>query len=277
MRAEMYNGLEIDVVDLGDADCSIVTQWNNGYPYRVLIDGGCGKDAETVIAFLRSRGYTTLWAAVCTHKHNDHASGLIKVVQSPYIAISNGWMHDMRKHFAPDALRRLCASDESVRTAVETTKTLAEAFTKRGIEIHEPFAGARIAGYPSMTVLGPSRTFYEKALSEFADVDRNPWSVAIAAALSGTTSRVPGLPPPPAYGALATLSGYAANGLPPLHGLLAKSSVQKNPQTQPFNSTSVILGVRHENCKMLLTADAGTEALACVGPEWNHLTYLGAC
>lgn len=168
----MYSGLEIDVLNLGDADCSIVTRWNNDYPHRILIDGGCEKDAETVIDFLRS-GYTQFRAALCTHKHNGHVSGLIKVVASPHITISHGWMHDMRNHIAPDVLRRTCSSDDSVRTALETTKSLEATFISRRIQIHEPFTNTRIATYPSMTVLGPSRAFYEKALSEFANSTRD--------------------------------------------------------------------------------------------------------
>lgn len=281
----MYNGLEIDVLSLGDADCSIVTQWNDGIPYRVLIDGGCGGDAETVTEFLRARQYTNLWAVVCTHMHNDHASGLIKVVQSPHITIHNGWMHDLRRHVSPDGLRRVCASRDSVCSAVDTTRALSEALSKRGIPIHEPFVGACVAGYPNMFVLGPSRKFYEGALEEFADVklpglSQPDWTTAIAGALSNPR-RLTGLTAFPvtggsSYGNLAALVGNPLAGVvPPLTGLLDKLSIETDPDTQPFNSTSVILGVRSGTCKMLLTADAGSDALAFVSADWNHLAYLG--
>ncbi len=78
----VFDGLEIDMLSLGDADCILVTQWTTAYgPFRVLIDGGSGTDFKTVREFLRTRNVTVLYAVVCTHLHNDHASGLIKLVQ----------------------------------------------------------------------------------------------------------------------------------------------------------------------------------------------------
>lgn len=86
----MFNGIEVDILSLGDADSLLVTEWNPQYGLgRVLIDGGKGSDAEIVKGFLHSRKFTTLWAVVCTHLHNDHAKGLIKVVRDKTISIQN--------------------------------------------------------------------------------------------------------------------------------------------------------------------------------------------
>jgi hypothetical protein len=49
--------------------------------------------------------------------------------------------------------------------------------------------------------------------------------------------------------------------------------VKKNPKTQPYNNSSVILAAIFNGSKLLFPADAGTEALSHVGPEWNHLLY----
>ncbi len=271
----MYSGLEIDVLSLGDADCSIVTQWNAGYPHRILVDGGCGGHADQILDFLLKRGYTDLWGAVCTHKHNDHASGFIKLVESPRLNIHHGWMHDMRRHFAASTLARACSESEEVNSAFETTSELARAFANRNIPVHEPFEGALIAKWPDMVVLGPSKPFYESALREFTErntlgFDQASWVQAAIGALGDSR---------PNEGLTYRLAGLGGSvpytNLPALTGLLTNSSVKKAPATQPFNSTSVILGVRLGDCKMLLTADAGTEALACVSSAWNHLTYLG--
>src|SRR5271157_3325175 len=202
----MYNGIEVDVLSLGDADCIVVTQWCGSFPHRVLIDGGSGADAEIVTDFLRSRNYTSFWAALCTLLHNDHARGLIKVVQNKAIAIRNGWMHDIRKHVGPDALRRASVGDDNVKEVVETTKELAGAFLNRGLIPQEPFAGGAasvIAGYPSMTVLGPSLPYYKRVIEEFTRVE------------------LPALPPPvpamPMWSALAGLAGNAPSpGFPGL-------------------------------------------------------------
>ncbi len=84
-----------------------------------------------------------------------------------------------------------------------------------------------------------------------------------------------GTPTPSYYRNLAAMLAPApSTSVPPLLGALGNSSVKKNPTTQPFNNTSVILGVNF-GARLLLTGDAGTEALSYVGSEWNHLLYMG--
>jgi hypothetical protein len=50
----MFNGLEIDMISIGDADCILVTQWSpfDGYLFRVLVDGGSKTDAKQIKEFL---------------------------------------------------------------------------------------------------------------------------------------------------------------------------------------------------------------------------------
>ena len=134
----MFNGTEVDMISLGDADCILVTEWSEIGPQRVLIDGGASGDAELVLDFLRGRNATNLWAVVCTHPHEDHAGGLIKLVQNRSVGISTAWMHDIRNHVGADDLRYASSGNSSradgVRQVVETTKQLASAFA--GPESH---------------------------------------------------------------------------------------------------------------------------------------------
>jgi hypothetical protein len=168
----MFNGIEVDVLSLGDADCVIVTRWYEGSPYRILIDGGCGKDAGVILDFLRSRGYTYFWAILCSHLHNDHASGLIKLVRSSAITFSNGWMHDITKHVSAETLRRSSAADDGVKQVIETTKELSAAFASRGVTPLEPFAGMSISAIHDMRVLAPSLSLYNKVIAEFTKGSR---------------------------------------------------------------------------------------------------------
>jgi len=110
----VFNGIEVDVVDIGDADCIVVTRWVNSVSHRVLIDGGCGADAEKILDFLLRRGCTNFWAVVCTHLHNDHARGLIKLVRNPSLTIQNGWMHNINKQVSAEALRRASGVTDGV-------------------------------------------------------------------------------------------------------------------------------------------------------------------
>jgi glyoxylase-like metal-dependent hydrolase (beta-lactamase superfamily II) len=90
----MFNGLEIDLISIGDADCILVTQWSpfDGYLFRVLVDGGSKTDAKQIKEFL---GATHLYAVVCTHPHNDHASGLIELIKTRSVMCTTAWMQNV--------------------------------------------------------------------------------------------------------------------------------------------------------------------------------------
>lgn len=277
----MFNGLEIDMLSLGDADCIVVTQWTDFGPQRILIDGGDEADAPIIREFLRAMNFTSFWAVVCSHLHNDHSRGLIKLVQDRSITIHNGWMHDIRNHVGAEALRRASSGNssnsEGVKQAWENTKALASAFASRNITPQEPFAGAGIAAYPAMTVLSPSRAFYQRVLEEFTKVELPRTSPLFLAALAGlgserTTPKYPSLAnmlppaltPPPAYGPLR----------PSLAGVLKNSSVKENPTTQPFNDSSTIIGVIFGGNKLLFTADGGSDALGRIPADWKNLLWM---
>ncbi|HSY12593.1 MAG TPA: MBL fold metallo-hydrolase [Verrucomicrobiae bacterium] len=288
----MYSGVEVDVISLGDADCTVVTQWQGFVPHRILIDGGSGSDAEIILDFLRRRNSTDFWAVVCTHLHNDHASGLIRLVRSNAISFTHGLMHDITKHATAGALRRASADNEGVNEVIETTKELASAFARRGVTPIQPFAGMGIAKWPEMTVLGPSLPYYKSLIEEFTKVELAPAPMPAwlgLAALLGNTSHIglPGLgelaratPPDPSYGRLAALlqapsPQNSPAPAPPIFGVLGKSSVQKSPVTQPYNNTSTILGVSFGGNRLLFTGDAGSEALSHLSLEWNRPAYMG--
>jgi hypothetical protein len=161
-----------------------------------------------------------------------------------------------------------------VKEVAEATKELAAAFAGRGITPMEPFAGMAVAGWPEMHVLGPSLPYYRNVMAEFTKI-----SVKVPLPLPAPRSTLGALalstPPSPYLAALAGLAPPVASApIPPLLGALVNSSVKENPTTQPFNNTSVILGVNF-GAGLLFTGDAGTEALSHVGPEWHNLLYLG--
>ncbi|MBV8277468.1 MAG: MBL fold metallo-hydrolase, partial [Verrucomicrobia bacterium] len=93
-----YDGLEIDLLNLGDADSILVTRWFNGIPTRILIDGGNSSDGQKVLGFLRARGISYLNHIVCSHPHDDHAAGLIGIVNSNLIDFGQAWLHLQRNH-----------------------------------------------------------------------------------------------------------------------------------------------------------------------------------
>jgi beta-lactamase superfamily II metal-dependent hydrolase len=296
-----YQGVEIDMLSLGDADSILVTEWWGNFVCRVLIDGGCGSDAKIVREFLRSRGVTSLYAVVCTHMHNDHARGLIELLKDKTLSITFGWMHDMRKHASTDALRRASTVNSSqadgVKEALETTRELASAFASRGITPQEPFAGQTIALLPGLTVLGPTPQFYKKALEEFIG-EPVPAIGSFIAALAAAKPSSPYAPViSPGTGFLSDMLARPALPAIPLSflggpltppaksplgldlsasffGALSNSSVEEKPKTQPFNNTSAILGMLYGDKKFMFTGDAGSEALDAVPPSWKNLHWM---
>jgi beta-lactamase superfamily II metal-dependent hydrolase len=272
----IFNGIEIDMLSLGDADCLIVTRYVNSQTRRILIDGGSGASFPVILDFLLRRGWTEFSAAVCSHLHNDHAAGLIKLVQNPSLKFQMGFMHDVRNHIPHDALRRAAGADDGFREVWETTKVLGAAFAGRGIPFYEPFAGGFIPDWPEFSVLGPSRDFYKKVLGEATKIDLPipaPFPAvysSLGSILGGNNTHSPlfglaGIAPKP-----VTSPGLASL----LPGALRNSSVQENPKTQAFNNTSTILGVIYNGDRLMFTGDAGSDALDAVPPDWKNLEWM---
>jgi len=280
----VYDGLEVDMLSLGDADCIVVTQypvWHSAIgPQRVLIDGGKEGDAPLILDFLRSRNMTNFWAAICTHSHNDHARGLVKILEHPSITVRNGWMHDIRRHISIDDLRRASSGNSEEADAVKqvwnNTRDLARAFALNNVQPTEPFAGANIAYWPSMNVLGPSISFYRELVQDLVQGATGTFErLAAASAFSelfrgsaGGSSAVR------LSSLMSTTSPSHGNFAPFISGVLRDSSVAENPTTQPFNNTSTILGVSYRGERLLFTGDAGSEALDNVPADWCGLTWL---
>ena len=273
----IHDGIEIDMLSLGDADSIIVTKYENGKPHRILIDGGKTSDAEVVLDFMLRRKATEYWATICTHTHNDHARGLIKIAQDKRISIQNAYMNDLRYYISADALRRASAADDGVKEVVETTKELTAVFSSRRIPIYRGLAGDYIADWPKTRVLGPSLDFYKSALEDFTKVDLPMPFSSLGSILGGGSSSLSGLSgirapypniliPPPSTTTL-DLSSLLA-------GALSRSAVKEEPKTQPFNNTSMILGVEFAGQRLLFTADAGSEALDRIPEEWKNLEWM---
>ena len=102
-----FNGVDVDMLNVGDGDSILVTRWTNGMATRVLIDGGNKGSAATVKAFLLNRKIQYLDHIVCTHPHDDHAAGLIELVTDKRFDFGTFWMHLPWKHWIDAAKQRL--------------------------------------------------------------------------------------------------------------------------------------------------------------------------
>jgi beta-lactamase superfamily II metal-dependent hydrolase len=253
-----YEGVEVDMLSLGNADSLLVTRWKAGVASRILIDGGKTGDAETVLAFLKKRGIKFLDHIVCSHPHEDHVGGLVGVVQSKEIDFGQAWVHLPWNHIDRNTLAAALAKSEAtakkvvniIRASVQTSQDLVNAITARGKTVLEPFKGQQI-GF--LFVCGPSKEFYEQLLKEFTDFEKlKSMEEAIAAnerqnlletLWEGTTL-------------LGRQMEYKETGL-------------GQAPTEPENNSSTILWMKQGEDALLFTADAGVEAFDAARQAYN--------
>ena len=252
----MYNGIEVDMLNLGNADAILVTRWELGTPTRILIDGGDACDGPTVRGFLKCRGITYLDHIVCSHPHNDHAAGLVEVVNDDTITIGQAWMHLPWQHVdfgkLADALNRSQTTAKRVvqivRASVQVSRDLLGAFAQRGLTPQEPFNPNTI-GF--LTVCGPTEKYYTELLQEFADLDRLR-AIEESLASKEEDDRLDEILETTSFGSR-----------------MAETEELGGAPTAPENNSSTILATVVDGNKYLFTSDAGVPALTAAANAYN--------
>jgi beta-lactamase superfamily II metal-dependent hydrolase len=246
-----YNGFEIDMLSVGDADCILVTEWADSIPTRVLIDGGNTQSAKTLKAFLGAHEVGYLDHVVCTHPHDDHACGLVELVKDETIGIGTAWVHRPELHI--DLLEVELAISRShglkrakiIQETLETASNLVALCEQRGIQVDEPFAGKKIG---CLTVVGPSEHYYTELLAQFADSSEIQASERL---LRQCTIQ------------------EIAEGILEAQGQAGVDLLLDDPETQPENNSSVILATIQQGGKYLFTGDAGAHALTLAAAAFD--------
>jgi beta-lactamase superfamily II metal-dependent hydrolase len=265
----MYNGIEIDMLSLGDADCILVSFWNGLTAYRVLIDGGNKGDAPTVREFLRGLNVKSIDDVLSTHLHDDHSGGLIELLSDTSLAFGKLWCHVPHWHVESmdkvyDALKAAGTSDEAanIQKSLATAASIFNIAKGRGITHEEPFKGKRLG---NLEVCSPTEEFYNGLVAEITDAGKIKAEDAAQVR----------------YDIQTTLEGAMSKSI--LGGALSGSSLLPDPHTTPENESSAVTGTTYDGKVFLFTADAGTCALTNVaknykvaGIHWMQIPHHGS-
>ncbi|MBR0713966.1 ComEC/Rec2 family competence protein [Bradyrhizobium liaoningense] len=243
---------EIDFLRAGDSNGdAIILRWGatKEGPFSInIVDGGFADTGDQIIEHVE-RYYAkpaNIANVVLSHADNDHATGLIKVLEHPRFTIGTLWMNRPWDYVDEviDSFHGAYTREGLIKRMREMHPYLVEMeeiAKRRGIAIQAPLQGTVIGCF---TVLAPSRTRY---VSLIPDLDKTP--TAYGSALKG------------GFGSgLVKAIVYVAEKI--LERLDFETLDDKPSATSASNETSVVQWALIDNKRILLTADVGPEGLA---------------
>lgn len=247
----MDEAYEIDFLPVGNGECSgdaICLRYGTPGNYKVMVyDGGTKESGEKLVEHIRQHyGTSHVDYVVCSHPDADHASGLSVVLEN--LSVGELWMHrpweyssDICQYFKDGRI-----TDESLaerlKDKMAAAYALEELALENGITLHEPFQGAQIGAF---YVMSPDSEWYVHTL--IPDFAKSP-EKKVAASVGDSF-----------FKGLLSSAKEAIAGIAESWGI---ETLRENVSTSAENESSVVLfGVIAER-GILLTGDAGVQALS---------------
>lgn len=240
----MADYFEIDFLDVESSkggDAITARYRTNGEEYIHIVDGGYQDTGDKIIEHL-DKYYNNprhIDCVVLTHQDNDHSGGLRKVLE--HFSVGELWM--LRPWLYADELINRFKRYSSIENLSNKLKeiypnisALEEIANEKGIQIKEPFQGSRIGAF---TVLSPSKPTY---LDLVVQSEKTP-----EAFVEDDASR--------------TFSGSIKEGIRYLRALWGQE-IFPETGTSPENEMSIIQFAYLNKKRILLTGDAGRQALS---------------
>ena len=228
----------------GDAICLRYGSPSVGYTVHV-VDGGYSDTGQLIIDHLNSYYGRDVHIdhVVLSHADLDHASGLRVIMENCDVGMlwmNRPWLyaeevvHNFHMNFTVQGLR------QRLRDAYPVLVELEEIAERRGIPIREAFSGQRIGQF---TVLAPSRARYLTLIPQFTHTP-DPRASALTSAMR-------------------TAQALFAEAKSWFFETWTDEKLSDNPPaTTAANESSIVQLATIDGHRMLLTADAGPEALA---------------
>jgi beta-lactamase superfamily II metal-dependent hydrolase len=253
----------IDFLRAGDSNGdAIVVKYGDtkdGNFYLQVVDGGFTDTGDQIITHIKQHFAEKAKIAdvVLSHADNDHATGLIKVLECEDFTISNLWMNRPW-----DYVDEVIESFHGAYTREGLIKKMREMHpylvemdkiaAKRGITVRAPLQGEKIGPF---TVLAPSRARYVQLIP---DLDKTPPSYASES-----------------KGILGSLFKVAADVAEKIKERLDLETLDDNPPaTSASNETSVVQWGSFGNKRILLTADVGPGGLTEAADYAEQISLL---
>jgi hypothetical protein len=240
---------EIDFLRAGDGNGdAIVIRWGDTKDsafYINVIDGGFTDSGDQLIEHISNHysARANIANVVLTHADNDHACGLIKLLEHQDFKIHTLWMNRPWDYvdYVLDKFHGAYTREGLVKKMREMHPYLVqmeEIAARRGIAIRAPLQGADIGFFK---VLAPSRDRY---ISLIPDLDKTPQSYAEAASLG-------------------KILGDALRGvIEKVKERLDYETLGDNPPaTSASNESSVVQMAVLDDRRILLTGDVGPDGL----------------
>lgn len=256
-------GYEVDVLAIGEGDSggdAITLRYGDLYGRRedqvvVVIDGGWPGDGEGVIEHLDKRYDTdSVDLVISTHPDSDHVGGLKIVLEN--LDVGELWMHKPWDY--AEAVSKYVTAGSSgsrffskkLQAALSQAWDLEKIAERKGIPIIEPFTGTQTAD-GVISVLGPSEDYYDSLAENFGMSAVQVIEKKLAAAAKKIKKLI--------------------------HESLERELLEDPPPNcvSNRNMSSTVLWLRLDDSTMLLTADAGAEALnaALDVADYNYLQF----
>jgi len=257
---------EIDFLPIGKSMCGDSFAIRFGYlgtgnlsdQTVVLIDGGFTEDADTIKNhFEKWYGHKKIDLIISTHPDQDHINGLAGVIET--MDVGQLWLHAPWEHSEALAESKQlnfnsARLNQKLAKSLSKSANLAEVAARNSVTMIEPFAGKTSynTGHGNITVMGPSRDYYESLLPQFLDWQPKQKQAATLSSLERILSKV-------------------ANFVEEKFDI---ETLQDKGDTSPQNNSSVITLIEHDGRKFLFTGDAGIEALELASEELEYLGHI---
>lgn len=244
-------GYQIDFLPVGDGSKggdAIALRYGNLHGPRteqtvVVVDGGYTDDGQAIVEMIRTHYNTDhVDIVVSTHPDRDHIRGLEVVLRN--LDVGQLWMHIPENH---DAV--VAAASRSLNKAAMVGERLAKSLTdsdsllatarELGIPVVEPFTGLSTSD-GALIVVGPDQDYYEMKVAEMR-------GQTAAVSLSETLAKM-----------LRSAKEFVFDMVSEDIWL---ETLSESSDVSPSNNSSVVLLLRVAGKAVLLTGDAGAEAL----------------